>query len=312
MSQGLSSFSAFKRNLGVILSGDKGIGKSLFAKMLSTKALEIGYPTIIVDEYIPGIASYIESIEQECLVMFDEFDKTYGEVKAKDGCASPQTELLSLFDGFAHGKKLFVITCNELHHLNSFLINRPGRFHYRFRFEYPTADEIREYMRDNVPEQYHHEIEKVVVFSNAVQLNYDCLRAIAFELSTGLSFDEAIADLNIINVEREVYSITLKYSNGIFGFRKDVCLDIFQDDETEEEWLCDKHGKYFVRVSYTPTDAVWDNKYMAYTIPMDKIALKYSNDRDYEAAVEAAKQSEPECLIIRRQNKNGIHYKMVK
>ena len=188
----LRSFEAFKRNLGVILSGDKGIGKSLFAKLLATRAMSLGYPLIIVDRYIPGIAAYIENIEQECVVMFDEFDKTFGEVKAEDGQASPQAELLSLFDGFAHGKKLFVITCNEIDRLNSFLINRPGRFHYHFRFEYPSADEIREYMMDNIPTEYHGEIESVVLFSRKIPMNYDCLRAVAFELSSGLSFDDAI------------------------------------------------------------------------------------------------------------------------
>lgn len=61
----LRSFKVFQRNLGVILSGDKGIGKSLFARLLSAKAVEAGYPVIIVDQAFPGIASYIESIEQE-------------------------------------------------------------------------------------------------------------------------------------------------------------------------------------------------------------------------------------------------------
>lgn len=102
----LKSFSAFARNLGVILSGDKGIGKSLFTKLLSIKAIEAGYPLLVVDTYIPGIASYIQTVEQECVVMFDEFDKTFGEVKEADGMAPPQTEMLSLFDGMAMGKKL--------------------------------------------------------------------------------------------------------------------------------------------------------------------------------------------------------------
>lgn len=35
-----NAFQQFNRNLGVILSGDKGIGKSLFSKMLAQKAME--------------------------------------------------------------------------------------------------------------------------------------------------------------------------------------------------------------------------------------------------------------------------------
>lgn len=159
------TFAKSNRNLGVILSGDKGIGKSLFAKMLAVAVMEEGIPLIVVDNYIPGIASYIESIEQDVMVLFDEFDKTFGEVRAKDGEASPQTHLLSLFDGISGGKKLFVITCNDLRRLNDYLINRPGRFHYHFRFEYPSAEEIRAYLKDKLDEAYYKEIEDVVSFA---------------------------------------------------------------------------------------------------------------------------------------------------
>lgn len=49
----LRSFAAFGRNLGVILSGSKGIGKSLFAKLLCIKAMAQGLPVIIVDSFTP-------------------------------------------------------------------------------------------------------------------------------------------------------------------------------------------------------------------------------------------------------------------
>ena len=45
----MDSFEQYNRSLGVILSGDKGIGKSLFAKLLASKAMERGLPLIIVD-----------------------------------------------------------------------------------------------------------------------------------------------------------------------------------------------------------------------------------------------------------------------
>ena len=149
----LRSFKVFQRNLGVILSGDKGIGKSLFARLLSAKAVEAGYPVIIVDQAFPGIASYIESIEQEVVFLFDEFDKTFGSNHDSD----PQSTFLSLFDGTSQGKKLFIITCNSLHGLNDYMVNRPGRFHYHFRFGSPTGEEIRQYLTDKLDGQYHDE-----------------------------------------------------------------------------------------------------------------------------------------------------------
>lgn len=137
----INSFKNFNRSLGVILSGDKGIGKSLFAKLICQKAIALNYPVILVDACVPGIARFIESIDQECVVMFDEFDKTFRNTPDNDD----QAALLSLFDGMAGGKKLYIVTCNELHGLNEYIVNRPGRFHYHFRFEYPSEDDIREY-----------------------------------------------------------------------------------------------------------------------------------------------------------------------
>ena len=185
----MKTFEIFPRSLGVLLVGDKGTGKTMFAKRLCIKATEQGIPVILVDEAFPQIVRFIEKIDQQCLVLFDEFDKTFNshgtddDEYEYDGPRDDQSMLLSLFDGTSGGKKLFVITCNRLNLLNECLINRPGRFHYHFRFECPTQGEIEEYMKDNLATQYHKDIPEVVSFAKRACLNYDCLRAIAFELN---------------------------------------------------------------------------------------------------------------------------------
>ena len=190
------AFSRSERSVGVILSGAKGIGKSLFARVLCRHAVDIKeMPVIIVRNYIPGIAEFIETIEQECLVMFDEFDKTIGG--RGEEADTRQTEFIQLLDGIVQSKRLYVITCNETWSLSEFFINRPGRFHYHIRFKNPDVDEITEYLRDKVDEQYWDEIEKVCDFAKIVPLNYDMLRAIAFELNSGEEFEDAIQDMNI-------------------------------------------------------------------------------------------------------------------
>lgn len=198
----MRAFEAFSRSLGIILSGDKGIGKTMFAKKLCIKASEMGLPVILIDKSYPDLSRFIESIDQECVILFDEFEKifqssTYDEDEDYDcdGVCDDQKQLLSLFDGTAGGKKLFIITCNDLSKVNDCLLNRPGRFHYHFRFEYPSQNEIEEYMKDNLKAQYHSVISKVVTFAKRARLNYDCLRAIAFELNNGLDLNEALEDL---------------------------------------------------------------------------------------------------------------------
>lgn len=305
----LRSFDAFNRNLGVILSGDKGIGKSLFAKLLSIEAIKKNIPLIVVDTYIPGIASYIESIEQEVMVLFDEFDKTFGEVRQEDGAASPQTHLLSLFDGVSAGKKLFVITCNTLHKLNEYLINRPGRFHYHFRFEYPSPQEIREYLQDKIPEERYGEIDDIIVFSRKVDLNYDCLRAIAFEINMGAGFKEAIKDLNIINMKAERYTVTLHFDNGMTAVEKDVKLDLFNEGD-ETVYLRDKNGLNFVDVEFNTSSCQFDsNKLINIIYPEDlNIMFDNSDDEDYKKLVDQAKSANVEHLSISRSAKSNIHY----
>lgn len=304
----LKNFAAFQRNLGVILSGDKGIGKSLFAKLLGMKAIEQGYPLILVDKYVPGIASYLETIDQECMVMFDEFDKTFGDVQAEDGKMPPQAELLTLFDGMAMGKKLYVITCNQLNKLNDYLVNRPGRFHYHFRFEYPTPAEITEYMHDKLQEEYWGEIQHVIDFSRKVRLNYDCLRAIVFELSAGISFKEAIADLNIVNTHEECYRLILQYENGMTLSSRSCCIDLFADDEVSC-WLEDKTGYYCAKVAFDPSNAAYIPGMHGSVVSADKLSVTYDEgDSEAQKTVVAAKESKPLQLIIRREVDKNIHY----
>ena len=66
----LKSFQLADRNFGLILSGQKGIGKSMFMRVLAEKAGALGYPVVVVSDYIPGIDDFLASIEQECVVLF--------------------------------------------------------------------------------------------------------------------------------------------------------------------------------------------------------------------------------------------------
>lgn len=249
----VKSFKDFSRNLGIILSGDKGIGKSLFAKMLSHRMVQEGYPVIIVSGYIPGIAEYLANIQQEVVVLFDEFDKSFSQGDA-------QTEMLTLFDGLAQGKKMFVITCNEIYRLNEYLVNRPGRFHYHFRFDYPKGEEIREYLEDKLPPEYYGEIVDVISFAEKVKLNYDCLRAIAFELALGASFKEAISDLNIINIQDENYDITVVFADGSFAVHKNYSMDMFRPHKERVSFMYEGKERERFDIVIDPSVACWSSE----------------------------------------------------
>ena len=273
----LKSFKEFSRSLGVILSGDKGIGKSMFAKLVCMKSLEEGHPVIIVDACYPGIARFIDSIDQECVILFDEFDKTYRSNRDNDD----QAALLSLFDGTSGGKKLFIVTCNELYGLNNFIINRPGRFHYHFRFDYPAPEDIREYLTDKLNANYHGEIEKVIEFSRKISLNYDCLRAIVFELNNGNSFADAIADLNIMTTEDEEYKVYLFFDNGtsVHNLRYSTNLYDYDGSMTFIRFF-DDDGKFVLDAYFDKASMKYDMAKGKVLVPASGIKIKENNDDD--------------------------------
>lgn len=258
----MQSYCIFERNLGILLSGAKGIGKSLFMRGLAVRYIDMGKPVIFVDRYVPGIAEFINQIEQECMVVFDEFDKVFGSIDENRGTGGdPQTEMLTLFDGTSVGKKLFVITCNKISELHEVLINRPGRFHYHFRFEYPTPDEVRQYLKDNChADAYRNYGEDVVMFTQKVDINYDCLRAIAFELNLGESFSDAINCLNIVNTTSQHFRISAVSDEGkVYTLVHRYALDSFSNETYHITWeksYCDYSG-----ISFIPTHIAWASEH---------------------------------------------------
>lgn len=312
----MAAFNAFERNLGVILSGDKGIGKSSFAKLLAVECVKTDIPVVVVNTYIPGIAEYLANFDQTVMVLFDEFDKTFKT--SNNNGVDAQAEMLTLFDGLAQGKKMFVVTCNSLNGLNDFLVNRPGRFHYHFRFGYPTAEDIREYLADKVNEEFHSEINKVVNFSRKIDLNYDCLRAIAFELNTGISFKEAILDLNIIrdnyNCHSNNYICKLYFDNGEI-WEKRYAIDMFSEDK-EVIWFDDK--KYFVNdclcVPIKPKELDYDPVTMVFSttdISQEDIHIdrdEYHGENAEERIKELIAATAIKVELVKVQTTSGLHY----
>lgn len=281
----LNTFNLLDRNMGVILSGPKGVGKSMFARLLALEGYDKNLPLLLVRNAYPDIASFISSIDQECIVLFDEFEKTF-KADHETGY-NPQEELLSLFDGLDGGKKLFVVTCNEISGLNSYLLNRPGRFHYHFMMSTPTGEEVKEYMNDVLKGDARQYIDKLVALSTFSGFTYDILRAIAFELNNGYDLSETMMDLNI---ERERYiAIDMKifFANGVIATATNVDLDMF-NNRCNYQWcnldlktIDPEVGKRFahVQVRFYTQDVTIDEH--GYHLDNDKIELTWDDDWDY-------------------------------
>ena len=208
----IRNYTTTERSLGVMLSGDKGQGKSLFLRMLAEAAnRELDMPIIRVTEDAPGLADFLDQLG-ECVV-FDEFEKVF--IEGEDGI-NRQNQFLSLFDGTGSARRIYCITINNLRSVSSYLVNRPGRFHYHLRFDYPDAAAVREYLVAEAPRAQEKAIDQAVSFSQKINLNYDHLRAIAHEIDHNPEedFGSLIEDLNIKAIENSTYRVRLNLADG--------------------------------------------------------------------------------------------------
>jgi hypothetical protein len=192
----LQTFGERPAGTGVLLSGEKGSGKTLLARTVCIEGAKVGIPTIIINAAWHGdqFFSFITSITQPCVLLFDEFEKVYDTKK------NEQDHILTLLDGAFQTKKLFLLTCNDKHGINYNMLNRPGRVFYAMEFHGLDPIFIKQYTEDNLNNK--EQVESVIrVSALFAQFNFDMLKALIEEMNR---YDEpASAALSMLNVSPE-------------------------------------------------------------------------------------------------------------
>ena len=188
-------------NLGVLLDGIKGTGKTVVAKELCNR---LQLPVILVQsmgsDTNDKLIKYLSTaIDFDCIFFFDEYEKEF-----KDS-----SDVLSFMDGTYNSiyRKVFLLTTNELN-VDPNLLGRPSRIRYKKSFGNLSEEVTREILNDILKDKT--AIEKVIELTHSMNIiTIDLIKAIATEIN--IHGVEAFPDIKeTFNIEFSKFSYLYK------------------------------------------------------------------------------------------------------
>jgi hypothetical protein len=188
-------------NLGVLLNGLKGTGKTVTSKIISN---ELNQPTILVSMNIDGVGSFINEIPQDITVFVDEYEKIFGE----------SSSLLSIMDGAFNSinRRVFIMTTNNLY-VDDNMIQRPSRIRYLKKFD-NLSPEVVEEIVDDVLVHKHFKKECVDFVSNLETITVDIVKAVITEVNIHEEAPSVFQSVFNVKKLKGKYNVMLREDDG--------------------------------------------------------------------------------------------------
>lgn len=179
-----------KNTTGVLLTGDKGTGKSVTAKVLAQKA---NLPIIVINPETEEkyLEPFFKEFDTPVCILFDEVDKGFNTQK-----------MLTFLDGMHKtAKKLVIMTANDENNLSHYIKNRCSRIRYYRHYNMMTdAKEYAELICEAKGIENKEELVKFIV-ENIKYPSIDNISSfideVLFTKEWGLTYNEVLEFMNI-------------------------------------------------------------------------------------------------------------------
>ena len=212
----IKTFENTTGNLGIMLTGTKGTGKTVTAKLLAN-AFKL--PVIIVKDMggnNQGMIEYFSSFNFDSILFFDEFEKNF---------SNEDSTILQIMDGVYNigYRKIFLLTTNQMT-VNENLVGRPSRIRYVKKFGNLDLKTVREYLDDNlkVKEAYQDLVNYIDTLSIST---IDILKSIVNEVNIhgidGLTKAKEFFNVSTLEYHYSTYYASINYNVFIDPINKD-------------------------------------------------------------------------------------------
>lgn len=205
----LKTYSKTNGNLGILLNGIKGTGKTVSSKLIAS---EINQPIILIDRKLDGVHTFLNTITQDITIFIDEYEKVYGD----------SAQMLTIMDGALNStfRRMFLMTTNDLY-VDRNLIERPSRVRYLKMFG-NLKPEVVEEVIDDILEYPELKKECISFISSLETITIDIVKAVINEVNIHEEAPSAFEDVFNVKKIKGNYNVKLVEDGKLSDLAKNV------------------------------------------------------------------------------------------
>jgi hypothetical protein len=235
------SYDNTKGNMGVLLNGIRGTGKTVTAELICNN---MNLPVIIMPRKFKNLIGFLSDIQQDYLLFMDEYEKMFDR---------SDSTMLTIMDGAlkSTNRILFLMTTNSTR-IEENLLQRPSRIRYVKSYTDLTLDIITEIVDDML---IYPELKKATInmIGHLPMITIDLVKSIVEEVNIHNEDPALFKDyFNADNGDNEDYTNIYKVSSTgeKVHYKSFAEISPYIEEIAEEDYDLQKNQGFYINDRY--------------------------------------------------------------